>query len=77
MLNVMGAGIHSEAVIYDADFIRQRSKVIGYAISARKQHFPDEVAYEYRLHSDGDEVFDWNAGRMADLKDYNLRDLSI
>lgn len=77
VLNVMGAGIHSEAVIYDDDFIRQRSKVIGYAISARKEHFPDEVAYDYLPHRGGDDIFDWNAGRMTDLKDYNLRDLSI
>jgi ectoine hydroxylase-related dioxygenase (phytanoyl-CoA dioxygenase family) len=77
VLNVMGAGIHSEAVIYNADFIRQRTKVLGYAISARKQRFADEVAYEYLLHRDSEEVFDWNSGRMADLKDYNLRDLSI
>jgi ectoine hydroxylase-related dioxygenase (phytanoyl-CoA dioxygenase family) len=77
VLDVMGAGIHSEAVIYDADFIRQRSKVLGYAIEARKQRFPDELAYEYQLHRVAGDVFSWSADRMADLKDYNLRDLSI
>jgi hypothetical protein len=77
VLDVMGAGIHSEAVVYDADFIRQRTKVLGYAIAARKLRFPNELAYDYQLHSDSGEVFDWNANRMANLKDYNLRDLSI
>ena len=38
----MGAGIHSESVVYDADVIEHRSRVIGYAIDARKQRFPEE-----------------------------------
>ncbi len=77
VLDVMGAGIHSEAVVYDSDFIKERTKVLGYAIEARKQRFPEEQAYEYKLHKDSDDAFEWNASMMNQLKDYNLRDLSI
>ena len=31
----------------------------------------------YPLHSDDDQVFEWNVARMVDSKDYNLRDFSI
>lgn len=77
VLNVMGAGIHSEAVVYDAEFIKERSKVLGYAIEARKQRYPDEVPYQYKPHQDSGEKFDWDPSTMSVLKDYNLRDLSI
>jgi len=77
VLNVHGAGIHSEAVTYDADYIEDRSRVIGLAIDARKQRFPDETPYEYHLLADRQPEFIWNAESQAALKDYNLKDLSI
>jgi len=77
VLDVMGAGIHSEAVVYDAEFIKERTKILGYAIEARKLRFPDEVPYKYKLHQESGETFDWNDSIMSQLKDYNLRDLSI
>ncbi len=77
VLNVMGAGIHSEAVVYDKEFIKERSKVIGYAIEARKQRFANETPYCYKPHFDAGEKFEWGPHSMIMLKDYNLRDLSI
>lgn len=77
VLNVMGAGIHSEAVVYDADFIKERTKVLGYAIEARKARFPDENPYDYKLHRGSRDQFEWSDSVMDKLKDYNLRDLSI
>jgi len=77
VLDVMGAGIHSEAVIYDSEFIKERTKVLGYAIEARKQRFPNEEPFEYKLHRDAGDRFEWNDSVMDKLKDYNLRDLSI
>jgi ectoine hydroxylase-related dioxygenase (phytanoyl-CoA dioxygenase family) len=75
VLDVFGAGIHSEAAVYDADFIETRSRLIGLAIDARKQRFPDETPYDYAPYADKD--FAWNAEAQTALKDYNLMDLSI
>jgi phytanoyl-CoA dioxygenase PhyH len=77
VLGVMGAGIHSEAKVYDAQFIEHRSRVIGYAIDARKQRFPDEVAYRYAPLVESGRDYTWNEETQASLKDYNLHDLSI
>ena len=77
VLNVHGAGIHAEAVTFDDDFIKNRSRLIGMAIEARKQRFPDETAYEYAPDRETDEQPQWNNAIFASLKNYNLMDLSI
>jgi ectoine hydroxylase-related dioxygenase (phytanoyl-CoA dioxygenase family) len=75
VLDVLGAGMHSEAVVYDTAHIRQRSQVLGLAIDARRQRFPDQEAYHYKP-LDGEDIT-WVAGSLASIKDYNLLDLSI
>lgn len=77
VLNVEGAGIHSEVAVYDEDFIRKRSEVIGYAIEARRQQYPHETPYEYQPHQQGEENFHWQSSDLNKLRDYNLLDLSI
>lgn len=77
VLNVMGAGIHAEAAVFDADFIKERSRLIGLAIDARKQRFPDETPYEYEPFKGEEQNYIWDAAAKASLKDYNLKDLSI
>ena len=39
VLNVKGAGTHSEVQIFNEELIAKRSEVIGYGIDARRQHF--------------------------------------
>ena len=63
--------------VYDAERIRKRSEMIGYAIEARKQRFPDETPFEYAPHKENSETFVWTAETKSSLKDYNLLDLSI
>ena len=77
VLNVKGAGIHAEAKIMDAEYINKRSEVIALAINARKKRFPNETPFNYIPLSDNLNAFDWNESSMAELKDYNLMDLSI
>ena len=77
VLNVLGAGIHAEAVTFDDAFIKNRSRLIGMAIEARKQRFPEETAYEYAPDREPDEQPQWNDAIFASLKNYNLMDLSI
>ena len=47
VLNVMGAGTHNEAQVFDEALIAKRSEVIGYGIDARRQRFPNEEPYTY------------------------------
>lgn len=77
VLGVMGGGLHNAPVIYDEERIRERARVIGYAIDARRQRFPDAVPFAYLPHRDDGGTYRWDAAAKAGLKDYNLLDLSI
>ena len=78
--SVIGAhtcGIDGEWHTYDATRVARRSEMIGYAIAARRQHFPDETPFVYRPHEDASERFVWDdAGRCA-IGGYEKRDLFI
>ena len=75
VLNVKGAGMHSEAVVYTDDIVKNRSRVIGYAIDARRQRFPDETPFHYKPFENEAYIFDEAA--RANIVDYNMQDLSI
>ena len=75
VLGVAGNGIHSAAAIYDEQRIHQRSKLIGYAISARAERFPEETAYHYEPLANQSLL--WNEEAREDIADYNLLDLGI
>ena len=77
VLDVMGAGIHAEAAVFDAGFIQERSRLIGLAIDARRQRFPDETPYSYEPFVGAEHNYIWSEDAQASLKDYNLKDLSI
>ncbi|MDE0224645.1 MAG: phytanoyl-CoA dioxygenase family protein [Gammaproteobacteria bacterium] len=80
VLGARGNGIHapgSDKIIYDADRIRKRSRMIGYAIDARRQRFPDEDAFRYQPHVREGATFEWNDAGRERIKDYNLLDLGI
>ncbi len=77
VLGVMGGGIHSDAQVFDEEIVVRRSRAIGYAIDARKQRFPDETPYHYQPLSAAANDYRWDEVARADLKDYNLDDLSI
>lgn len=75
VLNVTAGGVHNAIAVYDAQRIHKRSEILGYAIDARRQRFPDEVSYEYKPHNG--EHFVWDEKARAAIMDYNLLDLSI
>ena len=77
VLNVRGAGLHAEAATFDEDFIKHRSRLIGIAIAARQERFPDEEPYQYAPIKNDIEKPVWNEAVKASLKNYNLMDLSI
>ncbi len=75
VLGVAGNGIHSAAAIYDEQRIYERSKLIGYAISARTERFPEETPYRYEPLAD--QSLRWNEEARENIADYNLLDLGI
>lgn len=77
VLDVKGAGIHSPAAVYTKEIIETRSAVIGYAIDARQQRYPQESPYRYAPFAASGKRYRWDADAKASLKDYNLLDLSI
>ncbi|WP_416896652.1 MAG: phytanoyl-CoA dioxygenase family protein [Minwuia sp.] len=77
VLGVQGGGIHNAPAVYDDERIRRRARMIGYAIDARRQRFPDETPFTYRPHEKSGEAWTWDEKAKADVVDYNLEDLSI
>ena len=77
VLGVRAGGVHNKEALYDADRIRERARLIGYAIDARRQRFPDEPTYAYKPHADEGLSYRWDDKVKVELKDYNLLDLSI
>jgi hypothetical protein len=77
VLGVMGGGVHNAAAVYDAERIRERARLIGYGIDARRQRFPAEIPFIYAPHAAAGATYRWDAAAKASIKDYNLLDLSI
>ena len=77
VLGVAGAGMTSEREVYDEAIIEERSRVIGYAIDARNQRFPEEERFEYQPFIESGADYPWDARAREAIRDYNLHDLSI
>jgi hypothetical protein len=77
VLGVKAGGIHNKVAVYDAERVRERARLIGYGIDARRQRFPDETPFCYKPHLDEGLSYRWDDKARADIKDYNLLDLSI
>lgn len=77
VLGVHGGGLHAAPAVYDDAHIRERSRIIGYAIDARARRFPDEASYSYRPFTDAGSMPDWDDSARATMHDYNLLDMSI
>ena len=77
VLGVSGGGIHSESQVFDDEIIARRTRLLGYAIDARRQRFPTEAPYEYKPFAMSQGRFIWDAAARDDIADYNLDDLSI
>ena len=77
VLGVTGGGLHNAPAVYDEERIRKRSRLIGYAVDARRRRFPEETPFVYQPFAASGERHAWNAEAKAGLQDYNLLDLSI
>jgi ectoine hydroxylase-related dioxygenase (phytanoyl-CoA dioxygenase family) len=77
ILGVQGGGLHNAPAVYDAARIRQRARLIAYAIDARRQRFPAETPYVYQPFARSGDCFPWDETARQSMQDYNLLDLSI
>jgi hypothetical protein len=77
VLGVMGGGIHAAPAVFDEARIRERARVIGYGIDARRQRYPGETPFVYRPHAEAGLSYRWDDAARATMKDYNRLDLSI
>lgn len=75
VLGAMSSGIHGGVAPIDEERIATRSKMIGWAIDARHQRYPNETRFEYKPLA-GQELV-WNEAARAEIVDYNFLDLSI
>ena len=77
VLGVHGGGLHAAPAVFDETRIRERSRMIGYAIDARRQRFSSEVPFVYQPLADTGETLRWNESAQRNIKDYNVLDFSI
>lgn len=75
VLGMTGSGIHGHVGVLDEDRIRERSRVIGWAIDARRRRYPDETPFVYKPLADDD--LRWDDEARKAIVDYNALDLSI
>ena len=77
VLDVCSGGVHNATAVYDEARIRERSRMIGYGIDARRQRFTNEAPYIYKPFLKSGEHLQWNTNAREAIHDYNLLDLSI
>ncbi len=77
VLGVVSGGVHNEVAVYDEERIRERSRLIMYAIDARQQRFPNETPFRHKPLAGQEDQYRWTPQAKAGLKDYNLLDLGI
>src|SRR5579863_3215621 len=77
LIGVEARGMSGTTQRYDEDRVRQRSEVLGYAIDARRQRFPEEHPFSYRPHADAGATFHWSDDSRAQIRNSHLRDMLI
>jgi hypothetical protein len=77
VLGVKSGGVHNPVSLYDEAYIHNRSRLIMYAIDARRQRFPDEMPYHYAPLAGDADRYRWTPAAKAEVRDYNLQDIGI
>jgi hypothetical protein len=77
VLDVRPGGHLPPGGAYDADYVRKRCEVIGYAIDARRQRFPQDTPFAYAPHVAGGERYSWDEAAREAIRGYHVRDLGI
>ena len=78
VIGAKGALSESADAVYDEARVFERSKVIGYAINARAETYPEESRFDYLpMRGHQEELLVDEDNWEKTIKDYNLNDLSI
>ncbi|MCB1749460.1 MAG: phytanoyl-CoA dioxygenase family protein [Gammaproteobacteria bacterium] len=77
VLGVVAGGVHNAVATYTAERIHERSRLIAYAIDARRQRYPHETPHAYAPFAGAEDAYRWSPAVRPTLRDYNLLDLSI
>lgn len=77
VLGVRSGGVHNAVAVYDAKRIHERSKLIQYAIDARREHRPEERSFRYAPLADEEASLRFTDRTLESLRDYCLLDLGI
>jgi hypothetical protein len=77
VVGVHACGIGGVWQTYDEERVARRSEMIGYAIAARRQRFPDETPFVYRPHAAAGRSFAWDDAARRAIVDYDKLDLFI
>lgn len=77
VLGVTAGGVHNAVATYDEARVEERSRIIAYAIDARRQHFPHAHPSVYQPYHGHEAEHRWSAAARAGLHDYKRLDLSI
>jgi hypothetical protein len=77
VFGVHGGGLHAAPAVYDEAHIAKRSRLIGYAIDARRQRYPGEMPFVYKPFAEAGIEHRWDDKARATMHDYNLMDMSI
>jgi len=75
VLGAQSSGIHGGVAPIDEQRIATRSKVIGWAIDARRQRYEHEPPFDYKPLAA--QPLNWNDAARIEIVDYNWLDLSI
>ena len=71
------SGDAKNPVVFDEARIRSRSRLIAYAIDARRQRFPHETPFRYAPLAAEEGRWRWTPAARAEIEDYQLQDLFI
>ena len=77
VLGLRTGGVHNPVSHYTEDYIRSRSRLIMYAIDARRQRFPDEEPFNYEPLAAHSAEYQWTPEIMDSFRDYNRQDIGI
>ena len=77
LIGVEAQGISGTRRRYDEEGVRRRSEILGFAIDARRQRYPEERSFRYAPHADTGQSFRWCDEARANITDYHLGDMLI
>jgi hypothetical protein len=77
VLGVTTSGVYGRRAVYDDDRIRERSRVIAWAIDARAQRWPHEPRFTYGPFAGDEDAHRWSDEIRPRLAAYHLLDLAI